>query len=263
MNAPLVLRGFQGKIEVTPDAYELKREAIKAASAIAKVETPEQQIAAVAVLREVKAVINGMEQTRKAVKAPVLALGKEIDATAHGFIQEVDKQYGRLTGLINHYQKKLAREKAEEELKIQQEEQTAARLREQAANLRASATNKYTESEARKLEQEAFDLEMNTELAVVPGIEKPKGLVVRNRINFQVLDAIVFCQAWPDFWKWHAETETLKLDRMRILDELNREDCAGCFHKTRFPEELSRSDDRRLVQPAGLRVYEDLKAHLR
>jgi hypothetical protein len=263
MNAPLVLRDFAGKIEVTSDAYELKRKAIKAASAIAKVETPEQQIAAVAALREVKSVINGMEQTRKAVKSPVLALGKEIDATAHGFIQEVDKQYGRLTGLINHYQKKLAREKAKEELKIQQEERTAAQLREQAANLRASATNKYTEAEACKLEQEAFDLEMNTELAVVPRIEKPKGLVVRNRINFQVEKPIVFCQAWPDFWRWHEETETLKLDRMRILEELNKESGDGCFHKTRFPEELSKSEDRRLVRPAGLRVYEETKAHIR
>jgi len=263
MHAPLVLRDFAGKIEVTPDAYELKRKAIKAASSIAKVETPAQQIAAVAALREVKAVIVGMEQTRKTVKAPVLALGREIDNTAHGFIREVEKQHGRLSGLINHYQKKLARERAAEQDKINSQESLAAKLRQQAANLRASATNKYTEAEAQKLEAQALDLEMSTELAVVPGIEKPKGLVVRNKINFQVLDAIVFCQAWPDFWKWHADTETLKLDRMRILDELNREDCAGCFHKTRFPEELSKSDDRRLVQPAGLRVYEETKTHIR
>jgi hypothetical protein len=184
-------------------------------------------------------------------------------------MEDVEKQYGRISGLINHYQRKVAREQHEEAEKIESKETLATQLRDRAANIRLTLADAATPTEhdklmkqAEKLEQEAFDLEMQTELAVVPGIEKPKGLVVRNKINFQVLDAIVVAQAYPQYWKWHAETETLKLDRMRILDELNKEG-GGFFHETVFPEELSKTEDRRLVQPAGMRVYEETKAHIR
>lgn len=274
MNAPLVLKEFHGVPEITPDAYELKRTALNEAKQIARVETAEQQVVALAALRDVKAVLNGMEQTRKAVKAPVLALGKKIDNLAHGFIADLESQYGRLQGLINHYQKVQLRKQREEEQKIANEQASAAELRQTAKELREEAAKllqgdggldgaSSLQDQADKLESKAFDLEMTAEVTILPTVEKPKGLVVRNKINFQVTDAIVFCQAWPQFWKWHPDTETLKLDRMRILEELNRADQAGCFHKTRFPEELSKTDDPRLVQPAGLRVFEETKAHLR
>lgn len=258
MNAPIVLKNFGGVPEITADAFTLKREAIDAARPIARVENPEQQLAAVAALQKLKDVRGGMESTRKTVKAPVLALGRKIDEIAHGFIADVDRQYMRLTGMISHYQKKLLREKAAEQDKIESQETRATQLRAHVARLRLQGQHE----QADKAEAEAFDLEMNTELAVAPGAPRPRGLVVKNRITFQVLDAIVFCQAWPDYWKWHADTETLKLDRMKILDELNREGGGG-FHRTRFPEELAQGDDRRLVQPAGLRVYEETKTHIR
>jgi hypothetical protein len=268
MNAPLVLKDFAGEIEITQGAFEWKRKALELARPIAKVETPAQQLQAVAALTELKGLRQGMEQTRKSVKSPVLALGKKIDAAAENFIADVDKQYMRLSGMVSHYQKKQAELRNKEADKIEAEQRDARALRESGAELRSRAmqsTNKEAYDklvgEALKLEAKAFDLEMNAEVAIVPGIEKPKGLVVRNRITFQVLDAIVFCQAYPQFWKWHADTETLKLDRMRLLDELNKEN--GLFRMTRFPEELSKSEDRRLVQPAGLRVYEETKSHIR
>lgn len=266
----LVLKDFSGTIEITADAWELKKKALAAAKPIAKVETPLQQQGAVEALRLLKEIRSGMEATRKAVKAPVLQLGRKIDETAYNFMAEIEKQYGRLSGLINHYQRKEAQKKAEAQDVIQSQENLAQELKAKAArirgNMQVEVNNGKREAmriEAERLEKEAFDLEMTTELTVVPGVEKPKGLVVRNRINFQVLDAIVFCQAWPNYWKWHPETETLKLDRMKILDELNREDGKGEFHMTRFPEELSKTEDRRLVQPAGLRVFEETKSHIR
>jgi hypothetical protein len=270
MNAPLVLRDFSGVPEITQDAWALKKAALEAARPVARVETPEQQATAVEALRKLKEVRSGIEQSRKAVKAPVLELGRKIDEIARNYVEEIEKQYGRLSGLINHYQRKLLQEQNEEVDKLKSQETLVTQLREKAAKLRATAMQASSKShaiawfrEADELEAKAFDLEMKTELVAVSELDKPKGLVVRNRINFQVLDAIVFAQAWPKYWKWNPETETLKLDRMRILDELNREDGRGEFHMTRFPEELSQVEDRRLVQPAGLRVYEETKAHVR
>jgi hypothetical protein len=211
-----------------------------------------------------------MEATRKAVKAPVLDLGRKIDNTANDFMEECDREEGRLSGLINHFQRKQLEEKRLEDEKLEQQAKHAQELERQAQELRHKAVFEQDKlraaamvKEADELEGRALDAKLTAEVAVIPEPAKAKGLVVRNRINFQVLDAIVFCQGYPQFWKWHKETETLKLDRMGILDELNKENGKGLFHLTRFPEELSQTDDPRLVQPAGLRVYEETKAHLR
>jgi hypothetical protein len=275
----LVLRGFSGVPEVTQEAWRLKREALAAAKPVARVETPEQQTYAVEALRKLKEVRTGLEASRKAVKAPVLDLGRKIDEIARDFGDDIERQYGRISGLINHYQRKLAAAKEEEDDKARSRATLAAQLREKATQLRAEATRLRERDpgsspahlkflEADKLDAEAFDLEMSNEITAAPVvIDKPKGLVVKNKINFQVLDAIVFAQAWPQFWKISKngdhDNECLTVDRMRVLDELNREDGKGVFHMTRFPEELSQTEDRRLVQPAGLRVYEETKAHVR
>ena len=273
MNAPLVLKDFNGVIEITPGAHELKRKALALARAITFVKTPEQQANAIAALRELKEVRNGIEATRKAVKAPVLAFEREIDSKAKTFVAEVDKDYGRISGLINHYQKTQLREKAERERELEQGQSEGEKLREQAEAIRVKIAQGGLHEEAiwnltkdaAELEARATDLIMSSEFAVVPTVDKPKVLAVRRRIDFQVLDPIVFCQAYPQFWKVTAngdhDKECLTVDRMRVLDELNKEN--GLFRMTRFPEELSKTDDPRLVCPAGLRVFEDVKAHIR
>lgn len=259
MDAPLVLKEFAGVPEITPDAYQLRKEAIDAARPIARVETPEQQVSAIAALRLLKEIRTGMETSRKAVKAPVLDLGRKIDAIAATFLDDCLKQEGRIQGLINHYQRKQAELRAAEELKLEQQTLTAAELRQEAAKHREIGEH----SKADALENQALDMELSAEVAIVPGIDKPKGLAVRQRINFQVTDPIVFCQAYPKLWKASDNNETLKVDRMRVLDELNKHNGSGLFHKTTFPEELPAGDDPRLVRPAGLRVYEEIKAHVR
>jgi len=269
-SAPLVLRGFQGKIEITPDAWEIKRQALEAAKPIRQVTTAEEQSVAVEALRQLKAIRTGMEATRKSVKAPVLELGKQIDATAAGFLEDVTKQEGRLQGMINHFQRKQLEAKREEEERLTNEAKHATELELKAGELRHRSvfeTDPKTKAEllrqANELDMQALDKKLTAEVVggSVLAIDRPKGLVVRSRITFEVIDPIVFCQAYPQFWKWHKDTESLKLDRMRVLDELNKDN--GLFRRTRFPEELSTTDDERLVQPAGLRAYEETKAHVR
>lgn len=270
MNEPIVLKDFGGVPEITQDAFSLRMAALKAASTVGRVETDEQQKAAVEALRLLKELRNGMETSRKAVKAPVLALGRKIDEIASDFLEQASKQEGRLQGLINHYQRKLMEQQRELDLELANRAKQATELELTAGELRHKAafeSDPRTKAEllrkADELESNALDAKMTAELAVSDDVSKPKGLVVRNRINFQVTDPIVFCQAYPKFWKWHEEEEYLKLKRQDILDELNKPNCDGIFHKTRFPEELSASEDRRLVRPAGLRVYEETRTHVR
>lgn len=267
---PIVLRNFSGVPEITHDAHALRASALKAAATVARVETEQQQATAVEALRLLKELRNGMELSRKAVKAPVLALGRKIDEIAADFLEQSNKQEGRLQGLINHYQRKQLEQKREQDNELanqakhaQEMEVKAGELRHQSVFETDPAKKAEMLKQASELDAKALDVKMSHELTVYEDPNKPKGLVVRNRINFQVTNPIVFCQGYPQFWKWHEDTEALKLDRQRILDELNRPDGKGIFHLTKFPEELSASEDRRLVRPPGLRVYEETKTHVR
>lgn len=252
--SPLVLKNFSGFPEITPDAHALKKQAIALAVPIVKVETDEELTFAVNALQALKAISKGMESTRKAVKAPVLELGKKIDSVAADFLRDSDREEMRITGLINHFQREQLRLKRESDEKAERERIEAERLEAEAKRLRESGTPDL------KLEEKALDLQMAGELSTSLAIAKPKGLVVKQRLNFQITDAIIFCQAFPQFFAWHEETETLKLRRRDILEELNRD--GGLFHVSQFPEELPENGSR-IAKPPGMRIFEETRSHVR
>lgn len=262
----LILKNFGGGIEVAPSAVELKERALGLSKPILKVETEEEQSVAILALRELKSIRTGIEATRKSVKAPVLELGKKIDTVATDFIHDAEKEEFRLQGLINHYQRReLEKQRAEQE-RIRQTQIAAQRLEYEAKRKREEAekaNDPALKEEAEKLEEQALDKTMSAELSPAVVAPRPRGLVVQQRLNFQILDAVVFAQAYPQFWTWHEETETLKLKRREILEELNRADGQGFFHATPFPEELPDKKDSRIVKPAGMRVFEETKSHIR
>lgn len=263
----LALRNFSGTLEIAPDAQAMKRDALALAKPIVKVETEQEQSLAVVALRDLKAIRTGIEAARKSVKAPVLDLGKGIDSIASDFLDEASREEQRLQGLINHFQRKQLEAARAEEDRVRREQVEAQRLADEAQRKRKEAdraNDPALKQEAAHLEEKALDAQLSGELssrAVV--IAKPKGLVVKSKLNFQITDAILFCQAFSQFFTWHAETETLKVKRREILEELNREDCRGVFHMTHFPEELPAQRDSRIVRPAGMRVYEETKSHVR
>ncbi len=257
MSETLVLKQTTlGAPEITPEAFALRNQAIERARPIQSVTNNQEQAAAVEALRDLKAIRTGIETTRKSVKAPVLELGKKIDNVAADFVEDVLKHEGRLSGMINHFQRKKLDEQRQEAERLAREQKEADRLREQAA-----VENDPNKKSA--LEQQAFEKQMETEVSGTITVAKPKGLVVRERVNFRIVDPIVFVQAYPQFFKWHPDNETLKLDRMRVLDELNRDDGRGVFHRTHFPEELAPSNRPAFVKPPGIEIFSDLKSHIR
>ena len=244
----LVLKNFSGTPEITPSAYALQKAAIAAAKPILKVETDEEQMVAVAALQLLKNLRNGMETTRKLVKAPVLDLGKRIDAKAADFLEEPDREEKRIAGLINHRQRQIMEAQRVEQQRIEREQAEVLRLEDEARRKREAAEragDDKLKAEAKKLEAAAFDKKMEAEVSGTQVVvSKPKGLVVKNQINFRIIDPFLFCKAYPHFFTWHKETETLKLRRREILEELNKE---GTLFKG----------------APGLEVFEDLKSHVR
>lgn len=259
----LALRNFGGVPEIIPSAIELKKEALALSVPITKVETEQEQALAVNALTALKAITRGMEATRKSVKAPVLDLGKKIDKVAADFVHEVDREEMRISGMVNHYQREQLRLKREEEQRIEREQREAQRLADEARRLREEAARKPELLPAvAQAEEKALDAQMASELSGGPlAVAKPKDLVVKTRLSFQIEDAITFCQACPQFFSWNAETETLKLKRREILEELNKE--RGIFHVAIFPEELPYRKDSRICKPPGMRVFEETSSHVR
>jgi hypothetical protein len=98
-----------------------RAEALESSALIGKVEDAASQERAVASQGKLLTVIRAVERARKAVKEPVLALGKEIDRKAKEFIAELDAEGMRVAGLINEFQEK-------ERMRLQSE----ARLQESA-----------------------------------------------------------------------------------------------------------------------------------
>lgn len=247
-SAAIILKDFSGFPEITPGAYELKKNALAKAAPIVKVETEQEQMAAVAALKDLKDIRTGMEATRKAVKAPVLALSKKIDSTAETFTAETDKEELRLQGLINHFQRKQREAKEAEEKRIQREQAEALRLEEEAKRKREEAertNDPKLKAEAAEIEQKAFEKGMANELAPTVTVENPRGLVVKSRMNYQITDPIAFCIGNQSFLSWHADTETLKVKRREVLEDINRENGAL------------------LIKPAGIRIFDELKSHVR
>ncbi len=243
--------------EVTPEAFKLRESAIALAAPIQSVTNDQELVAAVAALRELKRIRSGMEATRKAVKAPVLELGKAIDAKAADFIEDVLKQEGRLTGMVNHFERK-QRDQARADAERLEREKA------EALALQKKADEEKDPDKKQAFTDQAFDKQMEADAAAgTIALSQPRGLVVREKVNFRIKDPIVFVQAYPQFFKWNADNESLKLDRMRVLDELNREDRKGVFHMTHFPEELAPAAKPAFVKPPGMEIFADLKTHVR
>src|SRR5260370_1360408 len=161
MSELLVVKDFGGVPEIMPSAFELRDLALKLANKIRNVTNDDEQRVAVEALRALKMIRSGMESTRKAVKSPVLDLGKRIDAIAHEFLADCDKQEGRLQGMINHFQRKQLEEQRKEQERLQREADEAERLRVAAA--KESDPQKKSE-----LEAQAFDKQMEQEVEQMP-----------------------------------------------------------------------------------------------
>lgn len=218
MNA-LALRNVGAvEIGINPSAYAARDEAIAASGWVAAVRNPAQMAAGAEALKMLKTVTKAVEASRVSVKAPVLDLGKKIDATAKEFVSELETEINRITALMTTYEVEQrlaaaeeARKRAEEERRRQAEEASRmAEIRRQQeaaarAELLANTERERAAAEAQRIAAEqaaaverAAAAERQANLPAV--IEPPKvsGTVVREQWTFEVKDVRAFAQAHPD-----------------------------------------------------------------
>jgi DNA repair exonuclease SbcCD ATPase subunit len=113
-------------------------------------------------LREVKNFTTLIEATRKAVKAPVLKLGQDIDTLAATLTKELEAETTRIGGLVANFQaaerareEEARRKAAEEQARIIREQQE----REAKARAEAEAAEKAKREAEEKAQREAAELE--------------------------------------------------------------------------------------------------------
>lgn len=235
-------------VAILPEAYHQRTEALEAAQFVVKVESKFAFEMAVEALKSLKAIEKAVEASRKAVKAPVLDLGRSIDAAAETFLASVKTESERLTKLATAWeaeQRRISaeaeRQRQEEEAKAkraelerlralewerQQAEKAAAAARSEEERLAAEERRKQAEASAAAVTEQAAVREASA--PVVVAAPKTAGTVVRESWTFEVLDLKAFAAA-------HPELVEITVKRSAVLEKI-REGCRQLAHARIYQE---------------------------
>ena len=180
-------------IDIAQDAEARKKAVLKDAALIDNVSDAFTLEAAAEALKAVSALLKDVEICRKAVKTPVLDLGRQIDATAAVFCEELAKEKARLGQMIAEYELAVRKQREEEE----------RRLREEQARIRAETAAAFDAAETQEEKAAAIGA-AQTQLAEAKAqavIEpRPKGLKLRKTLKFEIADEGALRAARPDLF---------------------------------------------------------------
>lgn len=192
-------------ITVSADAEKQKAAAIELAQTIKTVSTAEEQQNAIAAASLCKALINGMEKTRKEVKQPILDAGRMVDDIAKIYSGTLIREQQRIEKLASDYQeqenKRLEAIRQEQERKNREAEAKAEAERRAYLDMIAKS-NDATRDAIQKAADEAA--ERNAEeararqqalVAVAPA--KAEGARVVTGWEFEVTDIHALYKAMP------------------------------------------------------------------
>jgi len=206
------------------------------ASAVVQVQGETDQMLAVGALTSIKRLLKLVEDSRQMVKAPVLDLGRKLDAKAKEFAAELTAEASRLESLLSAFQaeqrriaqeagarrqaelRKIEQERlaAEREAQRKAQEAEAASRRQleaqlakakneqeakaaQERSLRAQAeANARQQAEAARLNREAQDRALRVSAAPAVAPIRTDGMRVREVWKFEVLDARSVYGAHPE-----------------------------------------------------------------
>lgn len=205
-------------LTVTADAYARRVQVLEAAKCVDVIRSDFQQQEAVEALRGLKGLQKEVESSRSAVKAPVLDLGKRIDATAKTFLETVDAEVLRLTRLVTDHEAEQRRKAQEAERKrleaeaearrveqtrlaeLRRQEEEARRVEQAAAteSQRLAAEERRREIEAQAQREEDEAKLRRASAPVTLEAPKPAGVSVSQPWTFEVLDVRAFAAAHPD-----------------------------------------------------------------
>ena len=236
MNIVTLSRIEEASVSLTADSILLRDALVADTKTQLSVGTEKEQLGCTRHQQDIRRLTQSVEASRKAVKEPVLTLGKQIDQIAREFVEPLEIEFKRLQKLNNEYTSKVLRERQEAEQKAREEQarierqraeeeaelkRKAAAAMQQARNEaeRAAVAKRQAEYEAKiKADAELEQRKAKVELAKVSH-EKPAGMVTREVWKFEVTDIDALYKAHP----WLVKIEPDKSAINAQLSAGNRE----------------------------------------
>jgi hypothetical protein len=197
----ITVRGFEAITIASSDEARATRDALLArAGKGTVVNSVTSAETAGNLLKDLKAFVRMVEDTRKLVKQPVLDQGRQIDALATELTARVDAEAGRLSRLLGGWQAEQnriaedARRKAwEEEERLRREAAAKIAHAEEHSRNQASADKKIAAIEEKT---EAAIIETRVAAATVAA-PKQEGVSTRGKVCFEVTDIVALYEACP------------------------------------------------------------------
>ena len=184
------------QIELSVAAFNARTLALEASGRIKAIASVADLDSAAAALTKLKALTRSVEDSRKEVKAPVLEVGRRIDAVAKDYLTPLETEAKRLSVIVGSYQE-AQRRKAEKE-------------REEAARAQAEALAEMNAKQAEAIAQgdeeaadaaraDAADKIAASQLAAINAEgPRPEGITSRTSWKFEVVDIAALYAARPE-----------------------------------------------------------------
>ena len=204
-------------INVTDDAQSIASNLHSELAEIVRVDSPATQAVATERAVNAQSFLKRLEASRKAVKAPILELGRRVDALADELAAPVTAEMKRVGGLVAKFQQAEAVRVEQERIERQKREQeamAAARLAAEAE--RKAAATMQTEADLQKaIEAEAAAKAKEAEMyktltAPVPAPVKAAGSVTKKVMRWEVTDIHALYKAAPHLVRMEPNAAAIK-----------------------------------------------------
>lgn len=190
---------------MTDEVRQLRDELLLAARFLGAVTNDDDAMQAASTMGDIRTLTKRVELSRNEVKAPVIALGKSIDALAAELTAELEAESKRLGRLVGTYQEEKRRQHERAQREAWQKEQdiitaarhaaAAAEAAERASGAPAPALDQPTAAEV--VEQKAFEEVAVVRAAVKAVAPQSFGTSTRKVIQYEITDASALQAAWP------------------------------------------------------------------
>lgn len=221
------------KIEFTETALALRDKALETSALVCKVNDASSQETAVAAQKELANTRTLVEKARKEAKAPVIEYGRQIDASATKFLEEINAEEMRIAALIADFQQLEQAKARAAELARQAEERKAQEERRQAelAAIRAAEAERAKieadqrellrlESEAKSKREKAILEQQRIELGRQKALAEAKSHEELDRINQQHSQAMAAIAEQPKYEPVRAEGQRVVADWDVIVNDV-------------------------------------------
>ena len=204
-------------IATTDEAREIASNLHTELAAVVAVNSPATQSTATEKARDAQSFLKRLEAARKDVKAPILDLGRKIDALADELAAPVKEEMKRVGGMVAKFQTAEAARVADEQRARQAAEQAAMKAKFEADRLareaEATITSEADLAAAIKAEEaaKAKEAEMYAELTKPqPAAVKASGSATRKVLRIEVTDIHALYAAAPHLVKLEANITAIK-----------------------------------------------------